>query len=50
MQLAAIVVTIGSIIQTSSVNIGMFLGGRVLAGLAVGFVTHLNTYYIFSKR
>lgn len=32
-----IVVTIGTVIQTASVNIGMFLAGRVLAGYAVGY-------------
>lgn len=36
MQLMCIVVTIGTAIQTASVNIGMFLAGRVLAGYAVG--------------
>jgi predicted MFS family arabinose efflux permease len=36
MQLACIVVTIGVVIQTASVNMGMFLAGRALAGMAVG--------------
>ena len=36
MQLMCVVVTIGTVIQTASVNIGMFLAGRVLAGYAVG--------------
>ncbi|KAK8240885.1 MFS monosaccharide transporter [Phyllosticta capitalensis] len=36
MQLMCVVVTIGTCIQTASVNIGMFLAGRVLAGYAVG--------------
>lgn len=36
MQLCCIVVTIGTVIQTASVNMGMFLAGRVLAGSAVG--------------
>lgn len=36
MQLACIVVTIGVTIQTASVNMGMFLAGRAIAGLAVG--------------
>lgn len=36
MQLMAVVVTIGTVIQTASVNIGMFLAGRFLAGAAVG--------------
>ncbi|KAJ5368872.1 Major facilitator superfamily domain general substrate transporter [Penicillium cataractarum] len=36
MQLMCVIVTIGTIIQTASVNIGMFLAGRALAGYAVG--------------
>jgi predicted MFS family arabinose efflux permease len=36
MQMMCIVVTIGTIIQTAAVNIGMFLAGRALAGFAVG--------------
>ncbi|KAJ6014948.1 Major facilitator superfamily domain general substrate transporter [Penicillium herquei] len=36
MQLMCIIVTIGTVIQTAAVNIGMFLAGRVLAGYAVG--------------
>ncbi|GES66182.1 MFS monosaccharide transporter [Aspergillus terreus] len=36
MALMCVVVTIGTVIQTASVNIGMFLAGRVLAGFAVG--------------
>lgn len=36
MQLACIVVTIGVTIQTASVNMGMFLAGRAIAGVAVG--------------
>lgn len=36
MQVMCVVVTIGTVIQTASVNIGMFLAGRVLAGYAVG--------------
>lgn len=36
MQLMCVIVTIGTIIQTASVNIGMFLAGRTLAGIAVG--------------
>ncbi|KAI4850175.1 putative MFS monosaccharide transporter [Aureobasidium sp. EXF-8845] len=36
MQFLCIVVTIGTAVQTASVNIGMFLAGRVLAGYAVG--------------
>lgn len=36
MQFLCVVVTIGTVVQTASVNIGMFLAGRVLAGYAVG--------------
>jgi MFS family permease len=36
MQMMCVIVTIGTVIQTASVNIGMFLAGRVLAGYAVG--------------
>lgn len=36
MQGLCLVVTIGTVIQTASVNMGMFLAGRALAGLAVG--------------
>ncbi len=40
MQLACVIVTIGATIQTASVNLGMFLAGRVISGIAVGFVTY----------
>jgi predicted MFS family arabinose efflux permease len=36
MELMCVIVTIGTTIQTASVNIGMFLTGRALAGIAVG--------------
>lgn len=36
MQVMCAVVTVGTVIQTASVNIGMFLAGRALAGMAVG--------------
>ncbi|RDW90834.1 putative MFS monosaccharide transporter (Hxt8) [Aspergillus mulundensis] len=36
MELMCVIVTIGTTIQTASVNIGMFLAGRALAGVAVG--------------
>lgn len=39
MQFACVLVTIGVIIQTASMNIGTFLAGRVLAGIAVGYVS-----------
>ncbi|KAI0160433.1 putative MFS monosaccharide transporter [Xylariaceae sp. FL1272] len=37
MQFACVLVTIGVIIQTASINIGMLLAGRVIAGIAVGW-------------
>lgn len=36
MQILCLIVTVGTVIQTASVNIGMFLAGRALAGIAVG--------------
>ncbi|KAE8353066.1 MFS monosaccharide transporter [Aspergillus coremiiformis] len=36
MEMMCIIVTIGTVIQTASINIGTFLAGRVLAGYAVG--------------
>lgn len=36
MQLLCVIVTIGTVIQTASVHIGMFLAGRSMAGFAVG--------------
>lgn len=36
MQIMCVVVTIGAILQTAAVNFGMFLAGRILAGIAVG--------------
>ncbi|KAJ6178235.1 hypothetical protein N7519_008696 [Penicillium mononematosum] len=36
MQLMCTIVTVGAAIQTASINIGMFLVGRALAGIAVG--------------
>jgi MFS family permease len=36
MQLMCCVVTVGTVIQTAAVNMGMFLAGRLLAGYAVG--------------
>jgi hypothetical protein len=36
MQIMCIIVTIGTIIQTASVNFGMYLGGRLIAGYAIG--------------
>ncbi|KAK3074510.1 hypothetical protein LTR53_002992 [Teratosphaeriaceae sp. CCFEE 6253] len=36
MQMMCVIVTIGTIVQTASINMGMFLGGRAIAGFAVG--------------
>lgn len=36
MRVMCVIVTAGTLIQTASVNIGMFLAGRALAGMAVG--------------
>jgi MFS family permease len=38
MQVLSVLVTIAVIIQTAAVNMGMFLAGRALAGIAVGYV------------
>ncbi|KAF7595055.1 hypothetical protein BBP40_007458 [Aspergillus hancockii] len=38
MEMMCVIVTIGTVIQTASVNIGMFLAGRVLAGGMVATV------------
>ncbi|KAI1505082.1 putative MFS monosaccharide transporter [Biscogniauxia marginata] len=46
MQLLCIVVTIGTTIQTASVNIGMFLAGRVIAGCAVGAMVATVPIYL----
>ncbi|UKZ52820.1 hypothetical protein TrVGV298_006607 [Trichoderma virens] len=46
MQIAAIVVTIGAILQTASVNIGMFLAGRVISGVAVGALSGTVPIYL----
>ena len=37
MQLAATVVTVGCAIQTASVDLAMFLAGRCIAGIGVGY-------------
>ncbi|CAI0650874.1 unnamed protein product [Colletotrichum noveboracense] len=36
MQMMCVIVTIGSTIQTAAINMGMFLAGRAIAGIAVG--------------
>ncbi|KAJ5485417.1 hypothetical protein N7539_005405 [Penicillium diatomitis] len=46
MQLMCIIVTIGTVIQTASINIGMFLAGRVLAGYAVGGMVSTVPIYL----
>jgi predicted MFS family arabinose efflux permease len=43
MEMMCVIVTIGTVIQTASVNIGMFLAGRILAGYAVGWVVSTFT-------
>lgn len=45
MQVLCLIVTVGTVIQTASVNMGMFLAGRLLAGIAVGgMVATVPTY------
>ncbi|KAI0196960.1 putative MFS monosaccharide transporter [Astrocystis sublimbata] len=46
MHCACVLVTIGVIIQTASVNIGMMLAGRVLAGVAVGAMSATVPIYL----
>ncbi|ETS81549.1 hypothetical protein PFICI_06551 [Pestalotiopsis fici W106-1] len=46
MQLAAVIVTIGCAIQTASVNVGMFLAGRAIAGVAVGALSGTVPVYL----
>lgn len=46
MQLMCIIVTIGTTIQTASVNMGMFLAGRVIAGFAVGGMVSTVPIYL----
>ncbi|KAH8425591.1 uncharacterized protein LDX57_003340 [Aspergillus melleus] len=46
MELMCVIVTIGTVIQTASVNIGMFLAGRVLAGYAVGGMVSTVPIYL----
>jgi predicted MFS family arabinose efflux permease len=47
MQLMCVVVTVGCVIQTASVNIGMFLAGRVLAGFAVGCALYNSPLFAY---
>ncbi|KAI0413942.1 putative MFS monosaccharide transporter [Xylaria grammica] len=46
MQLACALVSVGVIIQTASMNIGMFLAGRILAGVAVGALSATVPVYL----
>ena len=46
MQLMCIIVTIGTTIQTASVNMGMFLAGRAIAGFAVGGMVSTVPIYL----
>lgn len=46
MQLMCIIATIGTVIQTASINMGMFLAGRVLAGFAVGGLVSTTPIYL----
>lgn len=46
MQLMCIIVTIGTVVQTASVNMGMFLGGRAIAGFAVGGMVSTVPIYL----
>jgi predicted MFS family arabinose efflux permease len=53
MQLAAIIVTIGATIQTASQNLGMFLAGRIISGIAVGSVlnpTSFGRFFFFNTN
>ncbi|TLS30848.1 hypothetical protein PpBr36_02662 [Pyricularia pennisetigena] len=43
MSLMCVMVTIGTVIQTASVSIAMFLAGRAVAGMAVGLVSMRRT-------
>lgn len=46
MQLCCIIVTIGTVVQTASINIGMFLAGRAIAGAAVGGMVSTVPIYL----
>jgi MFS family permease len=46
MQLCCVIVTIGTIVQTASVNMGMFLAGRAIAGAAVGGMVSTVPIYL----
>lgn len=46
MQIMSVLVTIGSVLQTASQNMGMFLAGRHLAGIAVGAMIGTVSVYL----
>ncbi|KAL2107132.1 hypothetical protein VUR80DRAFT_5659 [Thermomyces stellatus] len=46
MQLQCIIVTVGCAIQTGAVHVGMFLAGRILAGIAVGALSGTVPVYL----
>ncbi|CEJ91447.1 Putative MFS monosaccharide transporter [[Torrubiella] hemipterigena] len=46
MQLLCVIVTIGTVVQTAAVNMGMFLAGRALAGIAVGGMVSTVPIYL----
>jgi MFS family permease len=46
MQAMCILVTIGTAVQTGSINIGMFLAGRAIAGCAVGALVGTVPIYL----
>ncbi|KAK2469865.1 hypothetical protein H9L39_18680 [Fusarium oxysporum f. sp. albedinis] len=46
MQLMCLIITVETTIQTASVNFGMFLAGRVLAGIAVGGMISMVRLYL----
>ncbi|KAJ0287009.1 hypothetical protein CBS470a_005589 [Colletotrichum nupharicola] len=46
MHLQCIIVSLGCAIQTGAVNVGMFLGGRIIAGIAVGALSGTVPIYL----
>lgn len=46
MQLQCIIVSLGCAIQTGAFNVGMFLGGRIIAGIAVGALSGTVPVYL----
>ncbi len=49
MQFLSIVVTIGTIIQTASINIGMLIAGRFIAGFGVGYGPSVLSEFIMGS-